>query len=161
MKEENYLLKETLTENVVRLYAVEGGAVAIGASAHRMEKLTGGKYRAVHRRLPEIDAPAVYIPTEELLKNYASQLVAGDEPGVYTVAGEAFDSAQAPAVDSAQAPAAGLVAERSRSLAEEPVKRAPAAKGANYPEVHEIAYQQETPVKPGDAPILEPYIIRR
>jgi hypothetical protein len=95
MSKENYLLKETLTENVVRLYAVDGGAVAIGPSAHRLEKLTGGKYKVTHRRVQEIDAPAIYIPTEELLKNYASQLVAGDEPGVYAIAGEAVQRAPA------------------------------------------------------------------
>jgi hypothetical protein len=130
MSTENYLLKEAVTENVVRLYEAKGGAVAIGPSAHRLEKLTGGKYKATHRRVEAIDAPAVYIPTEELLKNYASQLVPSSEPGVYTIA-------------------------------DEPVQRAPAATGANYAEVHAIVSQQETPAKSGDAPILEPYIIRR
>jgi hypothetical protein len=36
MSENNYLLMEAVTENVVRLYEVDGGAVAIGPSARRM-----------------------------------------------------------------------------------------------------------------------------
>jgi hypothetical protein len=179
MSKENYLLKESITESVVRLYEANGGVVAIGPSAHRMEKLTGGKYKASRHRVKEAwEEPAIYIPTEELLKNYATQLVAGDEVGVYTVADAAFDSAQAP--DSA------LVAERSRSLApagevtgdsghpltaglvnpafewpknvrEDDQQRPPTGEGANFEEIHEMHYLQEE----GDgAPILKPYVIK-